>query len=42
VSQTVRDLVVGSSIRLEPRDRRTFDGVPGQWDVLAVVPREDA
>jgi len=40
VSQTVRDLVVGSSIRLEPRDRRTFDGVPGQWDVLAVVPPE--
>jgi class 3 adenylate cyclase len=38
VSQTIRDLVVGSTIRLEPRGRRAFDGVPGgDWDVFAVV-----
>jgi class 3 adenylate cyclase len=40
VSQTVRDLVVGSNIGLEPRDRRAFDGVPGKWDVFAIVPPE--
>jgi len=39
VTQTVRDLTVGSAIGLEPRGRRLFDGVPGDWDVLAVSPR---
>jgi hypothetical protein len=37
VSQTVRDLVVGSRVELEPRGRRPFDGVPGEWDVFAVI-----
>ena len=42
VSQTVRDLVVGSSIGLEPRDRREFVGVPGAWDICAVIPATPA
>jgi pimeloyl-ACP methyl ester carboxylesterase len=37
VTQTVRDLVVGSSLELEPRGRRSFRGVPGEWDVFAVA-----
>jgi DNA-binding SARP family transcriptional activator/pimeloyl-ACP methyl ester carboxylesterase len=38
VSQTVRDLVVGSTLELRPLDRHAFDGVPGEWDVFAVGP----
>jgi DNA-binding SARP family transcriptional activator/pimeloyl-ACP methyl ester carboxylesterase len=37
VTQTVRDLTVGSAIRLEPRGRRSFDNIPGHWDILAVA-----
>ncbi len=37
VSQTVRDLVVGSTVEFEPRGVRNFDGVPDEWDVFAVV-----
>jgi len=37
VTQTVRDLIVGSPIELEPRGRRTFRGVPGDWEVFAVT-----
>ena len=37
VSQTIRDLVVGSTIQLEPRGRRAFQGIPGDWDIFAVV-----
>jgi DNA-binding SARP family transcriptional activator/pimeloyl-ACP methyl ester carboxylesterase len=37
VTQTVRDLVVGSPIELEPRGRRAFRGVPGDWEVFAVT-----
>jgi class 3 adenylate cyclase len=37
VTQTVRDLVVGSTIQLEPRGRRSFQGIPGDWDILAVT-----
>jgi DNA-binding SARP family transcriptional activator/pimeloyl-ACP methyl ester carboxylesterase len=37
VTQTVRDLVLGSPIELEPRGRRSFQGVPGEWDVFAVA-----
>ena len=36
VTQTVRDLVVGCPIELEPRGRRSFRGVPGEWEVFAV------
>lgn len=37
VTQTVRDLTVGSTIQLEPRGRRSFEGIPGDWDILAVT-----
>ncbi len=37
VTQTVRDLVVGSTIQLEPRDKRSFQGIPGRWDILVVT-----
>jgi hypothetical protein len=37
VSQTIRDLVVGSTIQLEPQGRRAFQGVPGNWDIFAVA-----
>jgi DNA-binding SARP family transcriptional activator/pimeloyl-ACP methyl ester carboxylesterase len=37
VTQTVRDLTVGSPVALEPRGRRSFDGIPGAWDILAVT-----
>jgi class 3 adenylate cyclase len=37
VSQTVRDLLAGSTTRLEPRGRRSFEQVPGEWDVFAVA-----
>jgi class 3 adenylate cyclase len=36
VTQTVRDLTVGSKVRLEPRGPRSFDGIPGDWEILAV------
>jgi DNA-binding SARP family transcriptional activator/pimeloyl-ACP methyl ester carboxylesterase len=38
VSQTVRDVLVGSSVGLEGRGRRRFDGIEGVWDVFSVVP----
>lgn len=37
VTQTVRDLTVGSTIQLEPQGRRSFKGIPGDWDILAVT-----
>lgn len=37
VTQTVRDLTVGSTIQLELRGRRSFKGIPGDWDILAVT-----
>jgi class 3 adenylate cyclase len=42
VSQTVRDLVLGSGIALQPHSRRAFDGVPGEWDIFAVSASGDA
>jgi DNA-binding SARP family transcriptional activator/pimeloyl-ACP methyl ester carboxylesterase len=36
VSQTVRDLLVGSNITLERRDSQRFDGIEGVWDVFSV------
>jgi class 3 adenylate cyclase len=35
---TVRDLVVGSGIAFDDRGRHTLKGVPGEWQLLAVVP----
>jgi DNA-binding SARP family transcriptional activator/pimeloyl-ACP methyl ester carboxylesterase len=37
VSQTIRDLVIGSATELTPRGRLSFDDVPGEWEVFAVV-----
>jgi class 3 adenylate cyclase len=38
VSQTVRDLLVGSNITLERRDSQRFDGIEGVWGVYSVNP----
>lgn len=38
VSSTVKDLVVGSGIAFEDRGSYTLKGVPGQWQLFAVVP----
>jgi pimeloyl-ACP methyl ester carboxylesterase len=37
VSQTVRDLVVGSGIEFEDRGSATLKGVPGDWRLFAVA-----
>jgi len=38
VSQTVRDLVVGSGIEFEDRGQRELKGVPGEWRLFRVIP----
>src|SRR5205807_1746649 len=37
VSQTVRDLVAGSGIRFEDRGVHDLKGIPGSWQLFAVV-----
>jgi pimeloyl-ACP methyl ester carboxylesterase len=37
VSGTVRDLIAGSGIELEDRGVRALKGIPGEWQLLAVV-----
>ncbi len=37
VSRTVRDLVAGSGIEFEPRGQHVLNGVPDEWDLLAVT-----
>ncbi len=37
VSQTVRDLVAGSGIRFEDRGVHDLKGIPGNWQLFAVV-----
>jgi class 3 adenylate cyclase/pimeloyl-ACP methyl ester carboxylesterase len=37
VSRTIRDLVAGAPIRLESRGVHQLKGVPGSWEVFAVV-----
>jgi hypothetical protein len=37
VSRTIRDLVAGAPIRLESRGSHQLKGVPGSWEVFAVV-----
>lgn len=39
VSRTVKDLVVGSQLEFEPRGAHAMKGVPGEWEVYAVVAR---
>ncbi len=36
-SQTVKDLVVGSDLVFESRGSHTLKGVPGEWQVYAIV-----
>jgi DNA-binding SARP family transcriptional activator/pimeloyl-ACP methyl ester carboxylesterase len=38
VSQTVRDLVVGSGLEFDDRGERPLAGVPGEWRLLAARP----
>jgi hypothetical protein len=35
-TSTVRDLVTGSGIEFQDRGRHPLDGIPGEWQVLAV------
>lgn len=37
VSQTVRDVVIGTTITFNPRGDLSIDGVPGTWQVLEVT-----
>jgi pimeloyl-ACP methyl ester carboxylesterase/class 3 adenylate cyclase len=37
VSRTIRDLVAGAPIRLESRGVHELKGVPGSWEVFAVI-----
>jgi class 3 adenylate cyclase len=38
VSRTVRDIVVGSSLRFEPRGEHELKGVPERWSIYALQP----
>ena len=38
VSRTVRDILIGSHIRLRNRGSHALKGVPGDWELFAVVP----
>jgi class 3 adenylate cyclase/pimeloyl-ACP methyl ester carboxylesterase len=38
VSSTVKDLVAGSGLQFEERERTTLKGVPGEWQLHAVAP----
>jgi class 3 adenylate cyclase len=37
VSRTIRDLVAGAPVRLESRRTHDLKGVPGPWEIFAVV-----
>jgi class 3 adenylate cyclase/pimeloyl-ACP methyl ester carboxylesterase len=37
VSRTVRDLAIGSGLTFDPRGERELRGVPGRWDLYAVI-----
>lgn len=38
VSQTVRDLLIGSEFRFTSRGRHLLKGVPGEWELFSVEP----
>jgi class 3 adenylate cyclase len=40
VTSTVKDLVAGSGIDFEDRGSHTLKGVPGEWQLFAVAPRQ--
>lgn len=42
VSSTVRDLIVGSDLPLAERGEHSLKGVPGQWNLLTVLPTNTA
>lgn len=42
VSRTIRDLAAGAPVRLESRGTHELKGVPGSWEVFAVVSRKAA
>jgi class 3 adenylate cyclase len=42
VSQTVKDLVVGSGIELDDRGTHELKGIPGEWRLYAVLPEGGA
>ena len=37
VSGTVRDLVAGSGIKFENKGKFSLKGIPGEWDLFAVI-----
>jgi len=37
VSSTLRDLVIGSGLKFEPRGAHQLKGVPGEWHLFAVA-----
>jgi hypothetical protein len=37
VSQTVKELVLGSGLRVAARGRKELKGVPGEWSLFAVL-----
>jgi class 3 adenylate cyclase len=37
VSRTIRDLVADAPVRLESRGTHDLKGVPGPWEIFAVV-----
>ena len=37
VSRTVRDLVVGSELRFDPRGEHELKGIPDAWDLYAAA-----
>ncbi|MET0565267.1 MAG: adenylate/guanylate cyclase domain-containing protein [Acidimicrobiia bacterium] len=37
VSQTIRDMVIGSTFQLTSRGRHELKGVPGSWEIFGVV-----
>jgi hypothetical protein len=37
VTSTVKDLVIGSGMQFEDRGRHTLKGVPGEWQLFALV-----
>lgn len=37
VSQTVRDMVIGSTVQFTPRGRHELKGVPGTWEIFGVA-----
>jgi class 3 adenylate cyclase len=37
VSQTIRDMVIGSTFHFTPRGRHQLKGVPGIWEIFGIA-----